>query len=139
MQILLTDTDTSIIRFDMHEEIIEGILRYASEEKVPAAIFSVIGACKEVTLSYYNLREKRYIDKTFSDLEIVSVTGNMGMMEGKPIIHAHGVFSDKNYTTFGGHIKQIIISATGEVTLKKLTGELNRAFDETTGLNLLRK
>lgn len=139
MQVILTDANTSILRFDNGEDIMERLLTYAEEHTINGAVFSIIGATKEITIAYYNLQEKKYQDKTFTeDMEIVSVTGNIGRMDGKPIIHAHGVFSDSDYQTHGGHLKKLVVSATGEVTLTSLRGELNRSFDETTGLNLLK-
>jgi predicted DNA-binding protein with PD1-like motif len=60
-------------------------------------------------------------------------------MDNKTVIHAHGVFADREYQTVGGHVKELIVSATSEVHLTKLVGEIKRAYDATTGLNLMKK
>lgn len=138
VKLILQDQNIVLLRLDKGEEVFEKLLLFASENNVTAATFNVIGASQEVVLAYYDLPKKEYLDHTLAeDLEIVSVTGNVGIMDNKPIIHAHGVFSNKKLQTYGGHIKKLVVSATCEVTLTKLDGELTRDFDEETGFNLL--
>lgn len=138
MKVILKDNRHYILRFDKDEDIIEELISFATEHHIAAGTFSAIGASTEVTLAYYHLESKTYEDHVLSeDMEIVSVTGNIGTMNNKPIIHAHGVFANRELTSFGGHIKKLVVSATCEVFLIKLEGKLNRMFDEETGLNLL--
>lgn len=138
MKIILSDENTYVLRFDKGEEIIAGLTAFAAEREITAGVFSVIGACREIILAYYHLEDKTYQDKTlYEDMEIVSVTGNIGQMNDKVMIHAHGVVSDIDLETHGGHIKKLVISATGEVILQVLKGKLTRTFDPDTGLNLL--
>jgi predicted DNA-binding protein with PD1-like motif len=126
-----------IIRFDQGDEVIAKLLEYCNSEHIEAAYFTGLGACATVTLAYYDLEKKKYVDKKFEDLEIVSLTGNVAKLAKDTIIHAHGVFGDKHYQTVGGHIKELIVSATCEVHLSILKGKMRRSYDNTTGLNLL--
>jgi len=138
VKVILKENNVYLLRCDKNEEVLEQLLSFATSEKITAAVFQAIGASREVVLAYYDLEKKEYLDRTFSeDLEIVSVTGNIAHMNSKPILHAHGVFSNRALKTFGGHIKKLVVSATCEVMLTKLQGELIRSFDEETGLNLL--
>lgn len=138
MKKILVNENTYVLRFDKDEEVIAGLLAFAEKEKITAATFSAIGASSQVVLAYYDLEKKAYHDQTlYEDMEILSVTGNIGQMEGKVMIHAHGIFGDSELQTHGGHCKAIKVSATCEVTISCLDGELNRAFDPDTGLNLL--
>mgnify|MGYP003509565151 CR=1 FL=1 len=138
MKIILNTKQLYVLRFDKDEEVLTGIITFATEQKITAATFSAIGASSQVTLAYYDLEKKEYHDQTlYDDMEILSITGNIGQMKEKPIIHAHGIFGDSELATHGGHIKAIKVSATCEVTLTVLEGELNRTFDPETGLNLL--
>lgn len=139
MKVILEDERLLLLRFDKGENVLERLSDFFHEEQLTAALFTAIGASAEVTLSYYDLAKKHYIDQELQeDLEIVSVTGNIGRMNEKPIIHAHGVFANRQLQTFGGHIKKIIVSATCEVTLTILDGEITRRHDEETGLNLMK-
>lgn len=127
-----------ILRFDFDEEVIKGITELCKRKNISSAFFSGLGACKNTVLSYYDLEEKEYLDKEYlEDLEIVSFTGNVGLLANSQTIHAHGVFSNKNYQTFGGHVKALTVSATCEIHLTYLPGKMKRIADIQTGLNLL--
>jgi predicted DNA-binding protein with PD1-like motif len=139
MKIITEEMNTTLIRFDKDEDIIQGLVAFAKEQNLSGATFSIIGAAKKVILSYYNLDEKTYEDHTLQqDVEITGIVGNIAWMDNEVIIHAHGTFADKNLLIKGGHIKSLIVSATGEVVLQILQTKLVRAFDEETGLNLLK-
>lgn len=131
-------TNIFLLRFDKGEEVITGLQEYCRENTIRAGNFQALGAAGEVVLSYYNLDKKVYEDSTLSeDLEIVSMVGNIAMMDDNIIIHSHAVFGRHDLSTVGGHIKRLIVSATCEVTLTTFTGDITRAYDEETGLNLL--
>ena len=139
MKIIAQDNNTLLIRFDKDEDVIERLIQFAKKENLPGATFTIIGAAKKVTLSYYNLSQKQYEDHSYEeDMEITTVSGNISWMEDDVIIHAHGTFSNQKLEVIGGHLKSLIISATGEVVLQKIATTLTREFDEETGLNLLR-
>ena len=65
------------------------------------------------------------------------MSGNVAWSENKPIVHAHGIFSDEFYQTFGGHIAKLIISVTGEAIIDWLPVKITKKYDEETGLKLL--
>lgn len=139
MQIILQEKENYIVRFDRGEEVVSGLVQFAQTERLGAAQFTAIGAAREVVLSYYNLDSKQYEDNTITeDLEITGIIGNVAFMEHKPIIHAHGTFSRKNFSVVGGHIKKLVVSATCEVHLAMFNGQVERTYDEQTGLNLLK-
>lgn len=136
---IISENDTMLLlRFDKREEIISELAVFCKNQNIPAASFTALGAASEVTLSFYNLPEKRYKDHSLQEhTEIVSVTGDVARMKDETIIHAHGVFAKQDLTTIGGHIKKLVVSATCEITLWKLGSKVERQFDPETGLNLL--
>ena len=139
MKIILQNKNVLLLRFDLDEDIISGLAYFCSQQQITAGSFSVIGAAKEVIISYYNLETKKYQDKTIAkDIEIVGVLGNIATMDGKTMVHAHGSFSDETFVLQAGHIKKLVISATGEVILHVFDGVIERAYDERTGLNLMK-
>lgn len=138
MKIISETEQTLFIRFDKEEDVIAELARFAKEQNIQGATFSLIGAAKKVILSYYNLTEKTYEDHTLEEeVEITGVLGNIAWMDDKVIIHAHGTFANKKLEVKGGHIKSLIISATGEVVLQQVQTKLIREYHEETGLNLL--
>jgi uncharacterized protein len=140
MKIITRDPLTSILRIDEGEDILEEIRRYCEEEEISAATFNGIGAASEVTLSWYDLTRKVYEDKTIEgQWEIASLTGNVSRKNEKTFVHAHGVFSDQSMIPQAGHVKKLIVSATCEVALTVIEGNMERQCDERTGLFLLRE
>ena len=127
-----------VCRFDYEADLLESIKRFVEEKNIGAAFFIVIGAVKKARLNYYNQEEKRYLEILVDKpLEIASCMGNIAKMDGKTIVHAHIVFSDKEGKTYGGHLASGTIIFAGEMVLVELKDiELRRKYDEVTGLNL---
>lgn len=138
MQHILSDGARSVLRFDEGEEVITGIIKFCNESQIKAGSFIAVGACQQVILSYYDLERKVYEDHDIKkEMEIVCMHGNIGTVNGSVIIHAHGSFSDRQLEVKGGHIKKLIISATGEIILTRYAGDIQRILDEKTGLRLM--
>jgi uncharacterized protein len=138
MKVILQDQRRYVLRFDKGEEVIAGLLAFAGENSITAASFQGIGACSEVELGYYYTESKSYGKKHVAeDLEIVSLAGNIGVLAGQPILHAHGSFGRQDFTMLGGHVFKVTASATCEIFIIKLQGELVRERNERLNLNLL--
>lgn len=139
MRVILRQNKQRILRFDKGDDVPVVLVEFCKENKITAGFFSGLGASGEITISYYDLEKQEYLDlQKKEDLEIVSLTGNIAVMGEKTLIHAHGVFSDRNFTTVAGHVKQLIVSATCELHLTILPGVIQREYDEATGLNLMK-
>ena len=138
MQIILDSQTKSVIKIEHGEDCIS-VLKNLAKERDRSFTFNIIGACSLVELSYYDLDKKEYFNKVFDqkNIEIVSVLGNIAWNTEDIMLHAHGVFSDESYQTFGGHINQLIISATGETFIDWLPEKINKEYDKDVGLKLL--
>lgn len=138
MQLVSSTGALRLLRIDPGEEVLGAIERYCAEASISSASLQGIGACKELTLAWYDLDTKEYRDQRYEDfLEIVGMLGNVSLKEGKPFAHVHGTFSDRTMRVIGGHVRQCVVSATCEVTLLPLTGPMARAYDAVMGLWLL--
>ncbi len=139
MNIILRDNQHYVLRLTLGEDFMTSVVAFAKEHTITAASFTAIGATQKLTLGYYELQKKTYIDRSFSeDLEIVSITGNIALKDGAPVIHAHGAFSNQEMQTFGGHIKQLIVGASCEIALTGYNGTIERAMNEEVGLPLMK-
>ena len=140
MQIILESQNKSVIKIEKGEDCLE-ILKSLAKERDKSFLFSIIGACSLVELSYYDLKNRKYFSKEFTEenMEILNVNGNVAWSEDEPIVHAHGVFSNENYETFGGHVVKLVISLTGEKIIYLLPQKIIKKYDEETGLKLLSK
>ena len=138
MKIILQDNRRHILRFDKDEEVLGGLTQYAQENNLQAAYFSAIGTCSTVELGFFNSFLKEYRRKPYLDnMEIVSLTGNIGTADGQIAIHAHGSFANNEFGMVGGHVFKAVTLATCEVFIIVLDGTLNRANDMDWNLNLL--
>ncbi len=136
MKIIHRSDASTLIRFDRDEEVLKGMAEF-SKTYSPGS-FTAIGACGKVILSFYDLEAKQYLDKTFNDdMEICAMIGNTAKIDGDIIVHTHGCFAGRDYCVYGGHIKELIVSATCEVTFFPFSDSVERAFNEVTGLKLL--
>jgi predicted DNA-binding protein with PD1-like motif len=70
-------------------------------------------------------------------VEVVSLLGNVARKDGKPKLHLHGAFGDRNAKTYSGHVVEAFVNPTLEVFLTDLGRELRRERDARTGLDLL--
>ena len=138
MKIILHEGDRYVLRFDRGEEILGKLGRFCHLERIEAATFSAIGACGEATVCFYNLQTKKYEDTELKEnLEIISLIGNVSVLDFKPLVHAHVTLGDSGLNVRGGHAKKLVVSATCEMSLQKFKGWIERKFDEETGLNLM--
>lgn len=138
MHVITHNAATYLLRFDKDEELTAAITAFCKTKNIHAGSFFALGAAGELVLSYYNLTTKAYEDKEIhEDVEIISILGNIALLDKKHMIHMHGSFSKRDFSVLAGHIKKLVVSATCEVTLHVFTGKIERAYDESTGLNLL--
>lgn len=127
-----------IIRLIRGEKIIETLTQFCKKENIHAGVFHGIGAVENPELGYYHLDTKEYEFRTIEKmLEIVSLTGNVALVDDEPFLHIHTVVSDDTFTTYGGHLKEGTVGATCEVYLTNFGIDIEREFDEETGLKLL--
>lgn len=134
------DSHSSILLIlERGEELQESLQTFAlGSSELESAWLTGLGGAMSATLGFYDFTAKSYVWKTFDEpLEIVSLTGNLSFVDGKPFWHIHGVFSDKNFATVGGHVKELTIGLTGELYITPLSMSLNRQGDDTTGLKLI--
>ena len=138
MKIILQDKNQFVLRLDKGDEVVENLTRFMAGQNIKACAFFGIGACDSVELAFYNTHLKQYRNKPFlEEMEILSFSGNGATKDGQPVIHAHGVFGRNDFSVLGGHVFKISVSATMEVYLTKLEGEMKRELNADLNLNTL--
>jgi len=138
MEIISSGKDQYILRLVYGEELREQLEKFCKENSIYAAWLTGIGATQKTEIGYANLEKRGYDSQHFNEhMEITSLVGNISLKDGEPFVHAHGTFARHSMELIGGHIVSCVISATCEIKLEKLEGELSRKHDEFTGLHLL--
>ena len=133
-----TGNETYFLRIDKDEDLFETILSWAVEHNVTCAHLSGIGALKDVELGFYHLSEKSYERKLFpKEAELLSLEGNISLLDEKPFLHLHAVLGDENFNAFGGHLFSAKVAVTCEVNIRPIPATAKRIPNEEIGLNLL--
>ena len=129
--------DKIFVRLDRGEEILGQVEALARREGIRLASVQALGALDDFTVGVFDTASKQFRPNHFSGpYEIVSLTGTIDQMDGRPYIHLHLSAGDAKGQVVGGHLKRAVVSATCEMVLALAEGELGRAFDPETGLNL---
>lgn len=127
-----------LIRLSRDEELITSLTTFLKKKNITSGIISGIGAVSEIELGFYNLDEKSYIWRKYTDpMEIASIQGNIALNENQPFVHLHGVFTGRKFNAVGGHIRRATIGATCEININIIDQEISRKLDEEIGLKLL--
>ncbi len=129
--------DTYVIRMDRGEEIVSTLAALCEQENIRLASVEAIGAVDRALVGLYDVGEKEYHKREFREpMELTSLLGTVTEKDGKPYLHLHATLCDANMQTHGGHVNELYISATCEMILRLIPGEVGRRPDEDTGLNL---
>lgn len=132
-----TSHQRHFIVLERGEEIIASITKYAADHSIKAGSIMGIGAAMDVTLRYYDLPSKTYKDQIFSeDYEILSLSGNISLLKGKPYTHIHIALGKNDFGVIGGHLGSGTVAVTCEVILDASDAVIERQFDDRIGLNL---
>jgi len=67
-------------------------------------------------------------------VEVISLVGDIGLVNGKPVVHAHGVVGLEDGTTRGGHIISATVWPTLELFLTDEPRSSVKEEDPDTGL-----
>ena len=130
---------TIIVRMDKGEDIVKQVKNVALKEKIKLASISALGAINEFTVGVFKTKEKKYYANEFKgDFEIASLTGTINTMNDEYYSHMHLSAGNDQGQVFGGHLNKAIVSATCEMVIQIINGEVDRYFDEEVGLNLLK-
>ena len=86
-------------------------------------------------LAYFCTQEKEYLPRDFDDvMELVSLTGNLGIHDGAPFLHAHVLISDREFRCFAGHLMRSEVAITGEFAVRVGDGTIERVFNDDLGI-----
>ncbi len=127
-----------VLSFAKGEEVLETLGVFAETENIVSASFVGLGAFRVATLAFFN-RETRVYDPipVEEQVELLNITGNITLFEGKPRLHAHATLSYPDGRTIGGHLIEGRVWPTLELTLTITDRPVYRQLDEETGLPLI--
>ena len=128
----------TLLRLSIGERIPDALIEFAQRERWTAGWLQGIGGVEAIELAYFNRESKTYQHTSFREaFELISCSGNLAMVDGKPFWHIHAVIGDGDCRVFGGHLVRATIAVTGEFWLTRASGSIERLPDQQTGLKLL--
>ena len=131
--------NTIVARIDRGEEILDKIRELALSENIKLASVSALGATNDFTVGVFNTAEKKYYSNKFKGaFEIASLTGTINTMDGQFYTHIHMSAGNDKGEVFGGHLNRAMVSATCEMIVNVIDGEVDRYADPDVGLNLFK-
>ena len=127
-----------IVRIDKGEEIVDTLKSVCKKLNITLGIITGIGATDKLTIGFLNTKTKKYLSKELSgDHEIAPLSGTITRMNGEPYLHLHINVCNAEQKSFGGHLASAVVSATFEGVIDIIEGNIDRVYDQTSGINLL--
>lgn len=127
-----------IVRLNRGEEIVTTLTEFADGVDLKSGFVTGLGAICDVELGFFDFENKKYIRKEFGgDYELVNLTGNFSILDGRPFLHAHITIADSDCRPSAGHLYSAKVAVTGEFLVTSTGVEVVRKPDNETGLNLL--
>jgi len=124
--------------FYQGDEAFSGLLEFAEKYHVTSAHFTAIGAVSGATLGWFDPQRKMY-KKIPSDgqHEVIAMSGDVALYQGKPVVHTHMVVGGPDGTTRAGHVLSAVVSPTLEVMVTVDPVTMHKRFDPDTDLTLI--
>jgi predicted DNA-binding protein with PD1-like motif len=111
--------------FESDDEVMGGLQAFAREQRLAGSRLTAIGACRAVTLGYFDWATKEYQPITLAP-------------DGEPQVHAHIVVGKSDGTAHGGHLLRATVRPTLEVMVTEEPAHLRRELDPASGIALIR-
>jgi predicted DNA-binding protein with PD1-like motif len=129
---------TFALIFQIGDEVMENLKRFAGEQHLAASHFTAIGAFREATVAYFDWQTKTYKDIPINEqVEVLMLAGDVAEKEGKPAVHAHVVLGTSTGQARGGHLRVAIVRPTLELILTESPAHLRKKMDAESGLALI--
>jgi uncharacterized protein len=120
------------------DEAFSGLLEFAQKYHVSSAHFTAIGALNRATLGWFDPVRKMYKKiPIIGQHEVIGMSGDIALYQGKPVVHTHMVVGSSDGTTRAGHVLDAYISPTLEVMVTVDPIAMQKRFDPDTDLTLI--
>ncbi len=127
-----------MVKLETGEPVAAALRDFAREHGIRGAMLSGLGAVSDAELAWFNRDKKKYYSSKFQDvMELLSLTGNLGVKEDGPALHAHAVCCGQNLQVVGGHLVEAVCAVTVEVFVAETGFAIERRQDPRFGLWLM--
>jgi predicted DNA-binding protein with PD1-like motif len=120
-------------------DLLKELNDFVHVQGINLAWFSGLGAVSRATIRYYDQVRQDWVDMEHEQrLEVAGMVGNVSLLDGEPIVHAHITFADGQGRCFGGHLGPNTTVFNMEILLTTLSAgkSVVRKMDAQTGLTV---
>ncbi|MFL2989072.1 MAG: PPC domain-containing DNA-binding protein [Candidatus Neomarinimicrobiota bacterium] len=129
--------DKIYVSIDKGELVNDKLLEVAKIEKLNSGWINGLGAISDIEIGYWDIEKKIYIKKYFDeDYELLSLIGNISLVNNESFIHTHISFSNTEFKVFGGHMFDAKVIAAAEFCIFSSNYHLHRKLNCDIGLSL---
>ena len=98
------------------DEVAAGLTEFAEQNHIKVAHFTAVGAIDSGVLGWFDPDKRAYKKIVINqEAEVVSLSGNIALQNGKPFVHAHCVVALSDGSTRGGHLIEGHVSLAMQV------------------------
>src|SRR6266480_3446864 len=120
------------------DEVMSGLTDFARQNKVTSGSFTAIGAFSHATVAWFDDARKEFrLMPIEQQVELVSMIGNIALVNEQPVVHTHVSVASSNGTVLGGHVINAFVFPTLELFMTVYPIPLHKESDEATGLKLI--
>ncbi|MDQ1163182.1 putative DNA-binding protein with PD1-like motif [Chryseobacterium sp. SORGH_AS 447] len=120
------------------DDVLAQIENMAKTENIPSASFTGIGFASDVTFGFFDFNAKKFNPKTFTKVEMGSLTRSIAWNEKGPSLHIHGVATDDKFNAYGGHILSLHVgTGSMEIYVTVNDQKLERKIEQPLNANVL--
>jgi predicted DNA-binding protein with PD1-like motif len=124
--------------YDKGDEMVQVLTAFAKEKGLSAAQFTAIGAFSDAVLGYFDRERKAYRKiPVASQVEVVSLMGDIAMEGDAPVVHAHAVLGGPDGSARVGHLLEGHVWPTLELIVEESPRVLRKRHDPETGLAVI--
>jgi len=124
--------------FYQGDEAYSGLQEFAEKYHVTSAHFTAIGALNGAIVGWFDPQRKMYKKIPINGQhEVIGMSGDIALYQGKPVVHTHMVVGTSDGTTRGGHVLDAYVSPTLEVMVTVDPVAMQKRLDPETDLTLI--
>jgi predicted DNA-binding protein with PD1-like motif len=127
-----------ILKPPFGSDLLRELQKFVLAKNITLAWLSGVGAVSRATIRYYDQPKQEWVDLVLDrNLEVAGMWGNVSLLNGEPIVHAHIVLADDQGRCYGGHLADGTVVFNLEILMTTLSGPaVTRKMDAQTGLTI---
>ncbi len=125
-----------VVSIKDQSSIVQALTDFVLNQNIKSGQVTGIGAVNEATLRFFDFSTKDYVDKKFDEqMEVTNISGNVSLLDDKPLLHLHITLGRQDYSAIAGHLLDAKIRGAGEFFFYPLTIEIHKFKNEYIGIN----